>query len=214
MTKAKQRKKTIEHEDLNKLFEYVEKPSKLRTFTGSRNAAILRILEQTGARAGEVLSVHSTGLRYSDTGFIFLTIPCEEGCKTGSREIPLMATYPDGKETPAGLALRRWQRKRETWLQSKWHGADLSRYLFPTSRGGKIASTNFFTWLSNAAKSSGIDYPVTSHMFRHTRATELVKQGMPLPVLQNLLGHKSINTTMIYTHVDAQDVASYLMESR
>jgi len=81
--------------------------------------------------------------------------------------------------------------------------------LFLSNRGTKMSRMGFWKILRNAVIQSGIRKDTTPHTFRHSFATHLLEAGVNLRIVQTLLGHSSLNTTQIYTHVDTR----YLVET-
>jgi site-specific recombinase XerD len=73
-------------------------------------------------------------------------------------------------------------------------------YLF-NGRNGPMCKRSVEKIVSNAGKKANIRKPVYPHVLRHSFATHLLEAGVSLPVIQKLLGHKSITTTMVYLHV-------------
>ena len=82
-------------------------------------------------------------------------------------------------------------------------------YVFLNSRGAHLTREMVFIIIKQLASAAGIKKEISPHTFRHTFATHLVENGANLRVVQEMLGHKSILTTEIYTHIDNQ----YLRQS-
>ena len=74
--------------------------------------------------------------------------------------------------------------------------------LFLNNRGGRLTRVMIFTILKEAARRAGIDKRISPHTFRHSFATHLLEGGASIRQVQEMLGHESILTTEIYTHLD------------
>lgn len=83
---------------------------------------------------------------------------------------------------------------------------DFNEYVFINNRGGKFSRQGVWKKLKQFAKAAGITKDVSPHKLRHTFATHLLEGGADLRSVQMLLGHSSINTTEIYTHVEQQAI--------
>jgi site-specific recombinase XerD len=75
------------------------------------------------------------------------------------------------------------------------------RYLFEGQKGDRYSSSSFNKLLQAAAKRARINKNITAHTLRHSYATHLLENGTDIRIIQKLLGHNSIKTTMIYTQV-------------
>jgi len=74
-------------------------------------------------------------------------------------------------------------------------------FLFGTKNGNPMTRQNIWKIVRNAGKKAGLGISLKPHMLRHTFATQLLEAGMDIRIIQELLGHKSISTTKIYTQV-------------
>ena len=90
--------------------------------------------------------------------------------------------------------------------QARFAGKDTDSELFLNKNGKKISRISVWKDLSALAKAAGITRRVYPHLFRHTFASHLLKGGADLRSLQEMLGHESLNTTQIYTHVNVRDI--------
>jgi site-specific recombinase XerD len=146
----------------------------------ARNKALIMLLYRSGLRVSEVLS-----LRPSDVDF-------------GSHSLRLLGTK-SGKAQTRGFhpsaddALKLWiERRAELGIGN--HG----RKLFCTQAGGPLSDQYVRSMVKGLADKAGVDKRVHPHGFRHTFAKELREAGVPLEVIQKLLGHSSLRVTQIY----------------
>src|SRR5262245_18307575 len=84
--------------------------------------------------------------------------------------------------------------------------------LFLNSRGAKLSRVMIFLIIKELARKAGIKKTVSPHTFRHSFATHLVEGGADLRAVQEMLGHESITTTEIYTHLDREFLRDTLQQ--
>ena len=152
-----------------------------------RDQAIYELLYSSGLRLAEAL-----GLTVSDVH----GIPEElRILGKGNKE----RIVPVGKK--ARDALSKWMEQR-----SEWDRAQTDR-LFITKKGQSVSPRTIQRRLDLRAKAAGLDQHVHPHALRHSAATHLLESSGDLRVIQEFLGHQSLTTTQIYTHLDFQHLA-------
>lgn len=156
------------------------------TKRGVRDRAILELLYDSGLRIGELTGLRMDALQEAATIIV-------EGKGGKQRMVPI---GPKGSE---------WL-KRYQLLRAGFPRAQESPHLFLGLRG-KISESNVRVIVEKHARSAGILKKVYPHMLRHSFATHLLQGGADVRVIQEMLGHKSLATTMIYTHVDARQIS-------
>ena len=164
----------------------------LSTAEGERNRAILETMYSCGLRVTEVVNLRISAL-YPDLGFIKVT-----GKGDKERLVPI------GKTALKYISIYRNQVRVHSSI--KPGNEDI---LFLNRRGAKLSRQMIFFFLKELVKQSGIKKNVSPHTFRHSFATHLVEGGADLRAVQEMLGHESITTTEIYTHLDRE----YLRET-
>ncbi len=155
---------------------------------GARDRALLELLYATGGRISEVLGLASPDLRLD------LSFARVHGKGNRERLVPFGAR--------AIQALRRWLEDFRPPLAAK-SGSDR---VFLTRSGKPLDRFQAMRLLQRYARAAGIRKRVSPHVLRHSFATHLLEGGADLRVVQELLGHASIATTEIYTHVDRSRV--------
>ncbi len=145
---------------------------------GIRDRAIIEALYSCGLRASEVTALKINDL-FFDEGYIRVV-----GKGKKERLVPL-----------SGVARRRIELYLECRKES------LEDTLFLNNRGRALTRVMIFTIVRESAARAGITATVSPHTFRHSFATHLLEGGASIREVQEMLGHKSITTTEIYTHV-------------
>ena len=153
---------------------------------GHRNRCILEVLYSCGLRVSELVNLHISDL-FPDEQFIRVL-----GKGSKQRLIPI--------GEPALQAIRLYREQRDAGPVQK-AAEDI---LFLNHRGGKLSRVAVFNLVKEQARIAGITKEISPHTFRHSFATHLVENGADLRVVQEMLGHESILTTEIYTHIDTR----------
>ncbi len=160
-----------------------------------RDRAILEVLYGCGLRVSELCGLRISRLHFSE-GFIRVI-----GKGDKERLVPI---GPEAmKQTNIYLSLVR------TTLPVRKKDEDRA---FLNARGGPISRVSVFNLVKKLAAAAGIRKVIGPHTFRHSFATHLVEGGADLRAVQEMLGHASITTTEIYTHLDREYLRSNIMQ--
>ncbi len=166
----------------------------LSTDHGLRDRALLETLYACGLRVSEATGLKLTHL-YHEQGFVRVT-----GKGNKERIVPI------GPEAAKHLDIY-LQHVRPT-LPTKPEAENL---VFLNRRGGGLSRISVFTSVKKYAEAAGITKNVSPHTFRHSFATHLIEGGADLRAVQEMLGHESILTTEIYTHLDTEFLRETIM---
>ena len=159
----------------------------LSTPEGGRNKAILEVLYSCGLRVTELVNLTLSNL-YLDVGFIRVI-----GKGDKERLVPI------GQSAIKYISI--YKNNIRTHIPIKKGQEDI---LFLNRRGSKLTRVMIFLMLKGLVKKTGIAKSISPHTFRHSFATHLVEGGADLRAVQEMLGHESITTTEIYTHIDRE----------
>ena len=154
---------------------------------GHRNLAIIEVMYSCGLRVSEVVSLRLSKL-FFDEGYISVV-----GKGDKERIVPIGGT--------ARKAVLNYINGTRCHLKIKKEATDI---VFLNHRGGKLSRVSIFNLVKELAEKAGITKEISPHTFRHSFATHLVENGADLRVVQEMLGHESILTTEIYTHIDTR----------
>lgn len=150
-----------------------------------RDAAVLEVLYSCGLRVSELCALNRRSVdRVNRTLRVI-------GKGNKERVVPL--------GVPALEALDRWEQLGRPHLVRKD-----SQALFLGARGGRLNDRAVRTIVNRAAREGGLEGHISPHTWRHSAATHLMEGGADLRSVQDLLGHSSLQTTQIYTHVSAE----------
>ena len=159
----------------------------LSTPEGGRNKAILEVLYSCGLRVTELVNLQVSHL-YLDVGFIRVI-----GKGDKERLVPI------GKTAIKFILI--YKNDIRIHVPIKKGQEDI---LFLNRRGSKLTRVMIFLLLKDLVRKAGIAKNISPHTFRHSFATHLVEGGADLRAVQEMLGHESITTTEIYTHIDRE----------
>jgi len=152
---------------------------------GHRNRAMLEVLYSCGLRVSELVELKLFQLHF-DEGFIRVI-----GKGNKERLVPISAK-----------AIRELNNYFEQTRNTQKIQKGFENYVFLNKNGRNITRVMVFTIIKQLAKKIGLNKPISPHTFRHSFATHLVEGGADLRAVQQMLGHESIITTEIYTHLD------------
>ncbi len=175
-------------EEIDKIINAID----IKKPEGQRNKAILETLYSCGLRVSELIDLKISNL-FFESGFIKV-----EGKGSKERLVPISSKAI--KEI--NLYLSEYRRILNIHPQHE-------DVLFLNRRGKKLSRVMIFTIIKNIARELDFEKNISPHTFRHSFATHLIDGGANLRAVQEMLGHESIITTEIYTHLDKE----YLKET-
>ncbi|HZH72438.1 MAG TPA: site-specific tyrosine recombinase XerD [Mariniphaga sp.] len=175
-------------EEIDELIDAVD----LNKAEGQRNKAMLEALYSCGLRVSELVNLKMSNLHFNE-GYIKV-----EGKSEKERLVPVSQRAIDEIEKyisgyREGLKIHK----------------DSENIVFLNRRGKKLSRVMVFTIIKNLAEKTNLKKKISPHTFRHSFATHLINGGADLRAVQEMLGHESILTTEIYTHLDRE----YLKET-
>ena len=175
---------TLSYEEIRRMIESIDLGAPL----GHRNRAILEVLYCCGLRVSELVNLRLSDI-FTDEGILRVT-----GKGNKQRLVPI-----------ADTALR----QVEFYLQQRQAmpvSAESADIVFLNQHGRKLTRVMIFTIIRKSAAAAGIIKTVSPHTMRHSFATHLLQGGADIRAVQELLGHESILTTEIYTHLEMRDL--------
>ena len=162
---------------------------------GERNRAIIETLYSCGLRVSELINLKISNIQFIE-GYLKVTGKGnkERLAPIGSKAIKYMSLYIN--EVRIHQIIKK----------------DNEDFVFLNNRGSKLSRVMIFTIIKQLVKIVGIQKNISPHTFRHSFATHLIEGGADLRAVQEMLGHESITTTEIYTHLDKDYLRSNLMQ--
>lgn len=165
---------------------------------GGRNRAMLEILYSSGLRVSELVDLKLNNV-HLDIGFLRVVGKGnkERLVPVGKAALKYLKTYTD--EIRGMPPLKPPQKGFEG-------------FVFLNRNGRKLTRVMIFTIIKNLAQVVGLNKTISPHTFRHSFATHLIEGGADLRAVQEMLGHESITTTEIYTHLDRDYLRQVIQE--
>lgn len=182
---------TLTIEDINKLINAID----LSKAEGERNKAMLETLYSSGLRVSELVHLKISNLFFND-GFIKVI-----GKGDKERLVPIGSV--------AIKCINIYKDNIRSHIEIKKGHEDI---LFLNRRGSGLTRVMVFTIIKQLAKKTGLKKKVSPHTFRHSFATHLIEGGADLRAVQEMLGHESITTTEIYTHLDRDYLRNAILQ--
>lgn len=162
------------------------------TTEGLRDSALIELMYATGARISEVSRLDVGDIDFGQAQVRLF------GKGSKERVVPLYGHVLE--------VVRRYMQEARPLLVARRKGeaGDKTRALFVSTRGNRMSADALRSCFERHIKLAGIEADVTPHAMRHTYATELLSGGADLRSVQELLGHESLATTQIYTHLSVE----------
>lgn len=185
---------TLSYHEIEKLLEAndLSKPE------GARNRAMLEVLYSSGLRVSELVDLRLNNV-YFDVGFLRVI-----GKGNKERLVPI------GRDALKYLQIYCDEIRGKPPHKPQQKGNE--GYAFLNRNGRKLTRVMVFTIVKSLAKQIGLKKTISPHTFRHSFATHLIEGGADLRAVQEMLGHESITTTEIYTHLDRDYLRQVIQE--
>ena len=174
---------TLSFDEIEKIISEID----LSTPEGGRNKAILETMYSCGLRVSEVVNLQISNL-YMDVGYIKVM-----GKGSKERLVPIGSV--------ASKYITIYKNQIRVHITPQKGEEDI---LFLNRRGKRLSRVMIFLIIKDLALKAGLKKNISPHTFRHSFATHLVEGGADLRAVQEMLGHESITTTEIYTHLDRE----------
>jgi integrase/recombinase XerD len=182
---------TLDLHEIEKLLAAID----LSKPEGARNRAMLEVLYSSGLRVSELVNLKIPNI-YFDIGFLRVI-----GKGNKERLVPI------GREAMKYLKSYLEEIRVHVPVQKGYEA-----FAFLNRRGKNLTRVMVFTVIKNLVKAIGLKKNISPHTFRHSFATHLLEGGADLRAVQEMLGHESITTTEIYTHLDRDYLKQVIRE--
>ncbi len=182
---------TLDYNEIVGLLEAID----LSTPEGARNRAMLETLYSSGLRVSELVELRLANINF-DIGFLRVV-----GKGNKERLVPI------GRDAMKFMKIYIDEVRSHTLVQKGFEN-----YAFLNRRGRKLTRVMVFLVIKGLAEKTGLKKSISPHTFRHSFATHLIEGGADLRAVQEMLGHESITTTEIYTHLDRDYLRQVVQE--
>ncbi|MNK48698.1 Tyrosine recombinase XerD [compost metagenome] len=182
---------TLSIEDIDRIIEHIDK----KTDMGKRNQCILEVLYGCGLRVSELVDLKISNINFKEN-FIIV-----EGKGDKTRLVPL------AKSTAEYILEYITTVRVNAKVNKKFEDI-----LFLNSRGTNMSRVIVFIIIKEMTQKAGINKSISPHTFRHSFATHLLQNGADLRFIQEMLGHSSITTTQIYTHLKTEELRDVIIQ--
>jgi integrase/recombinase XerC len=189
--KEKRIPKFINYENIEEIFKMPD----INTEVGQRERVILEILYSSGVRVSELVNIKIKDIDFSEKTIVI----------TGKGNKERMVSFGDYAKDAINLYIKDGRKKLLGDIDSEYLIVGHNKESLTTRRVEQI--------IDDIIKHTSIKLNITPHVFRHTFATHLLDQGCDLIVVQELLGHASLSSTEIYTHVSNEQIRNVYLNA-
>lgn len=175
--------KYLKDEELDKIFSVCNMNNPIN----ERDTLIIELLYATGIRVSELVNIKIKDINREDKSIKVL----------GKGDKERIVLYNNHTE-----------KALDTYLNDGYHNFNKQNngYLILNKNGGKLSERYVRVIINNLVRKAGLDIKISPHTIRHTFATDMLEEGADLMTVKELLGHESLNTTSIYTHVTNEQI--------
>lgn len=175
--------KYLKDEELDKIFFVCNMNNPIN----ERDTLIIELLYATGIRVSELVNIKIKDINRGDKSIKVL----------GKGDKERIVLYNNHTE-----------KALDTYLNDGYHSFNKQNngYLILNKNGGKLSERYVRVIINNLVRKAGLDIKISPHTIRHTFATDMLEEGADLMTVKELLGHESLNTTSIYTHVTNEQI--------
>ena len=181
---------TLSEEDINRIITCIDNSTDI----GKRNKCILEVLYGCGLRVSELIDLKISNINFKES-YIMV-----EGKGEKTRLVPLANTTAEFIRSYINTV------RNKTKINKKYEDT-----LFLNSRGTNMSRVIVFIIIKELTQKAGISKSISPHTFRHSFATHLLQNGADLRFIQEMLGHSSITTTQVYTHLKTEELRDVIL---